>query len=153
MVELIKHWKLSDQESATWFNAAAQFRLPYWDWGQKQPYLHDYGIPEICTKPNWDIIAPGGDGKQKESFPNPLIGFTNPKTDKSGKNVPMGDPSMGPNAIKDDLNPILQPVTSLPVSDLTQNRCEANRGSGVGVLVQADTEYVQTNQNHNGPRA
>ena len=117
MLELIKTWPIKDEEKALWRAAADKFRLPYWDWGQKQVYLGSYGIPEICTLDTWQIVKPGANGA-KERFPNPLTGFTNPKKDSLGNNVAMGDKSMmGKNAIADNYDNNTKPkITTLPVS-------------------------------------
>src|ERR1700722_677388 len=80
-------------EKAPWQLAASQWRLPYWDWAAPQPYLNDYGVPQLFTLENVNIFLP--DSKlQKIPVPNPLWKFTNP----SG--VPMGDGSMGDLAIQ-----------------------------------------------------
>ena len=103
MLELIDSWKdISDEERSIWSTAACQFRLPYWDWAQKQPYIGNFGIPEICTQPEVNIVEPGKSRATKAPFKNPLTGFLNPKKDQHGKRVPMGDQSMGPNAIRDN---------------------------------------------------
>ena len=99
MLELIQAWEISDQEKATWLDAASQFRLPYWDWAQKQPSTGDYGIPQICAQAAWPIVMPGTNENTKP-YENPLTGFLNPKTNAIGQRVPMGDPSMKANAIQ-----------------------------------------------------
>ncbi|OCL09390.1 Di-copper centre-containing protein [Glonium stellatum] len=98
MGDIITSWNLSGAEEKTWRTAASQFRLPYWDWARKQDYWKNFAIPQVCTLDYIDVTLPGG---QKKSIPNPLVGFTNPMQ-IDGKNVAMGDPAMGPNAIKDD---------------------------------------------------
>ena len=115
MLELVSSWPISGQEKAIWLAAASKFRLPYWDWAQKQVYTGNYGIPQICTQDTWPIVKPGANGA-KEPFANPLTGFTNPKKDRFGKSVPMGDESMGPNKIKIDIDDSTSPCTVLPVS-------------------------------------
>ncbi|KAL3426473.1 hypothetical protein PVAG01_03264 [Phlyctema vagabunda] len=97
---LISDWEkagdLADEaELEQWTSAAAQFRLPYWDWARKQPYHGNFAIPEVCTQDTVEIITAGGEMDLK--FPNPLVGFRNP----SG--VAMGDKSiMKLNAISDN---------------------------------------------------
>ncbi|KAK4696632.1 hypothetical protein P7C71_g1311, partial [Lecanoromycetidae sp. Uapishka_2] len=113
MLELISKWPINDREKETWRAAASQFRLPYWDWAQKQVYTGDYGLPQICTQDTWNIVKPGANGA-KEPFDNPLTGFINPKKDSLGQSVPMGDKSMGPNAIGDDQDNSTEPPTKLP---------------------------------------
>lgn len=97
MRDIIDSWHLPGEEEERWHMAASQFRLPYWDWAQKQEYRGDFALPQVCTLDSVNIVVPGG---QKTIF-NPLVKFTNPKT-VNGKSVPMGDPAMGENAIKDD---------------------------------------------------
>lgn len=105
MIELIEGWsnnRIIDQnEKNTWSDAASQFRLPYWDWARKQVSTGTYGIPQLCILDKVDIVKPGAKGVT-EPFDNPLTGFTNPKKNGSGQNVPMGDQLMGPNAIADN---------------------------------------------------
>lgn len=98
MGDLIDSWHLSGAEEETWRMAASQFRLPYWDWARKQDYSKNFAIPQVCTFDCVDVTLPGD---QKQTIPNPLVGFTNP-TQIGGRNVAMGDPVMGSNAIKDD---------------------------------------------------
>jgi hypothetical protein len=100
MQDIIEGWHLTDsKEEATWRDAANQFRLPYWDWARRQEYAQNFAIPQVCTLDVIDIIMPGG---KTTTIPNPLVEFRNPKVDSKGNHVTMGDPSMGPNAIKDD---------------------------------------------------
>ena len=145
MLDLIQDWPISDQEKATWHTAASQFRLPYWDWGQKQLYVAKYGIPQICTADTCQIVKPGAHGA-KESFENPLTGFTNPKKDSQGKNVPMGDKLlMSRNAIEDNKEDIAE---TLPVSLeflLIEDHTDCH--SGVNVLELADMGYSIASQN------
>lgn len=106
MEKLIKDWvedgQLSDRkEEEIWRTAASKFRLPYWDWARKQAYTGTFSIPQACTLDSIDIIMPGGLTK---SFSNPLVKFQNPKVNKEGKHVAMGDKSMGNYAI-DNHNP------------------------------------------------
>ena len=97
MLEIITSWGLNDRhEEDIWRNAASLFRLPYWDWARKNTIS---SIPQICTLEKIEIVMPGG---QDLLFSNPLICFRNPKLDKEGKNVAMGDPLMEENAIEDD---------------------------------------------------
>lgn len=111
MVSIIEEWKekgvFNDKpsEEKLWRKAASQFRLPYWDWAKKQDYTRDFALPQIFTRDQVLIITPEGG---KELFDNPLVRFTNP----SGK--PMGDPSMGANAIPDDKEDVLD-CQPLPV--------------------------------------
>ena len=109
MNQIIQQWiddkVLNDTaEIMAWRQAASRFRLPYWDWAQKQKYSNSFGISELCTLDTVDIIEPGG---KEIPYDNPLVSFTNPT------GVAMGDPSMEKNAIKDHKNP---PYDTLPVS-------------------------------------
>ncbi|KAF8534625.1 common central domain of tyrosinase-domain-containing protein [Trichophaea hybrida] len=81
-----------DSEKELWKSAAQHWRLPYWDWAAEQPYIKDFGVPELTTLEKVDIILPNG----KTTVDNPLWKFTNP----NGK--PMGDISMGKYAIAAD---------------------------------------------------
>ena len=105
MIELIEGWstdrKIDQNEKKPCLDAASQFRLPYWDWARKQVSTGAYGIPQLCIADKVDIVKPGAKGVT-EPFDNPLTGFTNPKKNSSGQNVPMGDQSMGRNAVPDN---------------------------------------------------
>jgi tyrosinase len=102
----------ADQE--LWRLSAASWRLPYWDWAAKQPYIQNYGVPHIFTQETIDIVLPLGAksesavaGEPSKGAPiggplasttveNPLWKFTNP----AGPTVPMGDKTiMGEYAI------------------------------------------------------
>ena len=84
-------------QKAPWQLAASQWRLPYWDWAALQPYINNYGLPELLTLQQVNIVLPNSNLK-KVPVDNPLWKFTNP----SG--APMGDPSMGDLAIQADGN-------------------------------------------------
>ena len=141
MLELIDGWQLADPEKETWKKAADQFRLPYWDWARKQSYTRDYGVPEICTAYTWSVIKPGTKDTY-EDINNPLTGYLNPKKDEHGKNVPMGDPSMGQNAIKNN--------GPLPVSVSGLSNREAHGSSGVNVLELVDTVFFPASLSQSG---
>lgn len=96
MKDIIESWRLPSKEKQIWLDAANQFRLPYWDWARKQTYIGTFGLPELFTQEVVKILRP--DGTYDDNYTNPLWKFQNPK----GPNVPMGDPSMGKWAIKDD---------------------------------------------------
>ena len=98
MLDLIKAWNLSEPDNFIWTKAAYDFRLPYWDWARKQDYVRDYGIPQVCTLEKVSIVLQGPDSTPKQ-FPNPLVKFVNRNTD--GKEVAMGDESMGANKVSD----------------------------------------------------
>lgn len=66
-----------------WEEAAKEWRLPYWDWGARQKYLNDYGLPEILTKERIDIINLIHDSPPV-NIVNPLWKFTNPTGEAMG---------------------------------------------------------------------
>jgi tyrosinase len=91
-------------QKGQWQLAASQWRLPYWDWAAPQPYINDYGVPEIFTTDTISIVLPGSHGK-KVPYSNPLWKFSNPSGDK------MGNPSMKDLAITaDGPFPVCEPV-------------------------------------------
>lgn len=94
-----KKWQIPTSEVTNWKDAASQFRLPYWDWARKQEYAKNFAIPQVCTLDTVKVLLPGNKSREMS---NPLAGFRNPKRNASGKSVPMGDPTMGKYAIKDD---------------------------------------------------
>jgi tyrosinase len=84
----------SPNERQIWSMEASHWRLPYWDWAAKQPYIQALGMPQILTQEEIRITMP--EFKQTP-VKNPLWMFRNP----TGK--PMGDPSsMGKYAITDN---------------------------------------------------
>jgi tyrosinase len=93
MLEIIA--TIPEDQQAPWKLAASQWRLPYWDWAAVQPYINNYGVPELLTLQKVNIVLPKSN-LQKVPFDNPLWKFTNP----SG--TPMGDSSMGDVAIQAD---------------------------------------------------
>jgi tyrosinase len=102
MVKIIDN--IPADQKAPWQLAASQWRLPYWDWAALQPYLNDYGIPEIFTTDTINIVLPDSNLK-KVSYPNPLWKFSNPSR------VKMGDPTMKDLAITVDGDiPICEPL-------------------------------------------
>src|SRR5436305_3178099 len=99
MMDIIKT-DVPTHEQGPWEIAASQWRLPYWDWAAHQPYIKNYGLPEICTLEKINIVLPNSN-HEKVPVDNPLWKFSNP----SGKQ--MGDPSMGKLAIPaDDIFPV-----------------------------------------------
>lgn len=77
MNSIIDDWKLSDpNEEGMWRKAANQWRLPYWDWATPQPYINDFGVPQVCTYHNITISMPYG---KTQTIANPLKKFSNPK--------------------------------------------------------------------------
>jgi tyrosinase len=102
MMETVNDEVPADQQPA-WKLAASRWRLPYWDWATPQPYIKNYGIPEICTLEKINIAVPTSNGV-KVPMDNPLWKFSNPK------GIPMGDPSMGKFKIPGDPGPPAIPV-------------------------------------------
>jgi tyrosinase len=102
MNNVIEEMHLPAVEKAFWTAAANHWRLPYWNWGIKQPWLKDYGLPEIFTLEQVAIVG------KVDPVSNPLTKFSNP----SG--VPFGDPSMKTLQIKDhSRKPPAYPVSYL----------------------------------------
>ncbi|KAL3444389.1 common central domain of tyrosinase-domain-containing protein [Aspergillus insuetus] len=80
-----------------WEDAAKEWRLPYWDWALKQPYIDNQGVPEIFTKDQIDIVDFSDNNPPTTgNIPNPLARFRNPM------GVPMGDSSMREFALTGD---------------------------------------------------
>jgi tyrosinase len=80
-----------------WEDAAKEWRLPYWDWALKQPYIDNQGVPEIFTKDRIDVIDfLDNNPPTMGNIPNPLARFRNPM------GVPMGDSSMREFALTGD---------------------------------------------------
>lgn len=132
MGPIIKSWNLSETGAAPWVEAAEQFRLPYWDWAQKQPYARNFGVPEICTLENVTVVKPKN---EKMTMPNPLAKFVNPSK------VPMGDKSMGKWAVSND--------GTSPVSTSRHPACTsltAYVSSGRNALAQVDMEFSQVSR-------
>ena len=97
MIEYIKSSVPADHQ-ALWTAEANKWRLPYWDWAKPQPYIGKFGVPEICTWEKITIVAPTsqhGRHLGRVEVPNPMWKFLNPP------GIPMGDPAMGINAVKD----------------------------------------------------
>lgn len=143
MNSIIDNWKLSDsKDEEKWREAANQWRLPYWDWAIPQPYINNFGVPEVCTYEDITISMPYG---KTQTIENPLKQFSNPKKDAGGSRVPMGDPSMGVNAIKyDDPNVGITPPRTpryhiLPVSKIKRLKILLTNYSGINVWALADT--------------
>ena len=112
--------KIPADQKAPWQLAASTWRLPYWDWAAPQPYINNYGVPELLTMENVNIVLPNSN-LQKVPQPNPLWKFTNPSK------KPMGDPSMKKLAI--------QAADGIP-----WNECVAT--SRYGIVNGGDKEWV-----------
>jgi tyrosinase len=97
MTEYVKTSVPADQQ-ALWTAEANQWRLPYWDWAIPQPYIENFGVPEICTWEKITIVEPASKNREplgRVEVANPLWKFSNPL------GIPMGDPAMGVNAVGD----------------------------------------------------
>lgn len=91
MLEIIER-DVPQDEKDLWKLQAAQWRLPYWDWAAKRAYINDYGVPNLLTQEEVEIMLPRGTSKR---MPNPLWVFRNPA------GIPMGDEKMKLNAVHD----------------------------------------------------
>ena len=102
MIQYINDSVPGDQQ-AIWTAEANSWRLPYWDWAIPQPYIANFGVPEIFTWEKITIIEPGAQGQPslQVEVANPLWKFSNPLRNDKGDLVAMGDPAMGDNAVKD----------------------------------------------------
>jgi tyrosinase len=109
MIEYVNTSVPADQR-AIWTAEANKWRLPYWDWAVPQPYIGNFGVPEICTWENITIVEPAsknGEPLGQVEVANPLWKFSNPL------GIPMGDPAMGANAVGDADD---APVLVIPLS-------------------------------------
>jgi hypothetical protein len=108
----------SPTEESEWRLAAAQFRLPYWDWARATGDPKKFAIPDVCWQEYVNIAMPGG---IMVDYLNPLCGFQNPTTDSTGKPVAMGNATyMGVNTIKDnDSDKKNPPLPVIPVIEFS----------------------------------
>jgi len=125
MQEVIDERKL--EPKSEWKEASNIWRLPYWDWGQKQRYpddhhkqpsRNDFGLPYLFTVPQVPIYLPGTD--RETSYDNPLIRFVNPEIDPVTKlPLPMGKMPQGKQRwnINDDVPFDPTKHATLPVSE------------------------------------
>lgn len=84
-----KDWKLTGDQLNEWTAAANSWRLPYWDWAQRQTYEgyeNSFSLPYACILDHVPIYPPTGDTAR----PNPLVSFVNPETDGKGDPLPFG---------------------------------------------------------------
>ncbi|KAI1099645.1 common central domain of tyrosinase-domain-containing protein [Jackrogersella minutella] len=114
MKEIIKSWvKITQFEAEKWNEAADTWRLPYWDWAQRQTYNDEFSLPEVFTKDTVKLYGPlAYDTEYKKPYPNPLWGFENPEKGSDRKPLAMG--KMPENKeqwkIKDDDSDPKQPL-------------------------------------------
>ncbi|KAI1814571.1 common central domain of tyrosinase-domain-containing protein [Poronia punctata] len=95
MKEIIASWELPHSEAYTWNHAADTWRLPYWDWAQKQAYNDSFSLPEVATQKKVKIYLYKTSEEVAENpgfdYENPLWGFENPEKGPDGKPRKMGD--------------------------------------------------------------
>ncbi|RSL78216.1 hypothetical protein CEP51_008394 [Fusarium floridanum] len=87
-------WKLVGEEKKEWLAAANSWRLPYWDWAQRQTYEgyeNSFSLPYACILDHVPIYPPSGDTAR----PNPLVSFVNPERDTKGDPLPFGKMPQG----------------------------------------------------------
>ncbi|KAI8674654.1 Tyrosinase [Fusarium keratoplasticum] len=102
MKKIIKDdWKLVGEQEKEWTAAANSWRLPYWDWAQRQTYEgyeNSFSLPYACILDHVPIYPPTGD----TACPNPLVNFVNPEKDAKGDPLPFGN--MPPGKKKWDIH-------------------------------------------------
>ncbi|KAI5862472.1 common central domain of tyrosinase-domain-containing protein [Durotheca rogersii] len=91
MKEIIKEWDLDEERADLWNTSADSWRLPYWDWAQKQTYNNRFSLPFACITETVYIFLPHGPA----AHPNPLWGFVNPEKGDDGKPLKMGEMPAG----------------------------------------------------------
>ncbi|KAJ4319923.1 hypothetical protein N0V84_006106 [Fusarium piperis] len=82
-------WKLTGEVRDEWIAAANSWRLPYWDWAQRQTYEgyeNSFSLPYACILDHVPIYPPTG----PRARPNPLVSFVNPEKDAKGVPLPFG---------------------------------------------------------------
>jgi hypothetical protein len=109
MLEIIARSDSAAVDRTVWEDAARNWRLPYWDWGVKQTYIEDYGLPEIFTKERIPIL--NFDQTTTTNIVNPLWKFSNPT------GVPMGHRSMGVFRLRG--RPVREPFLTYMAIELT----------------------------------
>ena len=98
---MIAQFAIDDTEKKVWYDESNKFRLPYWDWGTPQQYSGNYGVPELLTWADVQIVIPGTAFKNTESVPNPLDKFSNPLGVTMGDKKTMGNFAIPPNVDSD----------------------------------------------------
>ncbi|RSL59298.1 hypothetical protein CEP53_005857 [Fusarium sp. AF-6] len=121
-------WKLDGKEKEEWLTAANSWRLPYWDWAQRQTYEgyeNAFSLPYACILDHVPIYPPTGDTAR----PNPLVSFVNPEKDAKGEPLPFGKMPQGKekwninNNATDKENPPLPWVNAVEEDDdVTQEK-------------------------------
>ncbi|KAK7403443.1 hypothetical protein QQX98_010809 [Neonectria punicea] len=82
-------WKLVGEQKKEWMAAANSWRLPYWDWAQRQTYEgyeNSFSLPYACILNHVPIYPPTGPAAR----PDPLVSFANPEKNAKGKALPFG---------------------------------------------------------------
>ncbi|KAL2690149.1 hypothetical protein Neosp_004217 [[Neocosmospora] mangrovei] len=118
-------WKLVGDEQKEWLAAANSWRLPYWDWAQRQTYEgyeNSFSLPYACILDHVPIYPPTGDTAR----PNPLVSFVNPEKDAKGNPLPFGEMPAGKE--KWNINENATDKTSPP---LPWNKCSGTSRYGV----------------------
>lgn len=147
MIGIIDNWPdVNSDEKKLWREAAMTWRLPYWDWAQKQTNSKTFTLPSVLTKPKVRIYPPGtGTDQTVHEMGNPLWEFENP-TRVNGEPVPFGDSRMGEQAIKSSyVNSRAKnkdaPSNVIPVGRNATQEYRTDCSSGIVVHAQADTEF------------
>ncbi|RWA09877.1 hypothetical protein EKO27_g5246 [Xylaria grammica] len=93
MKEIIKCSSITKSKAREWNEAADTWRLPYWDWAQRQTYNNLFSLPEVFTKETVRIYPEPGMTKTGDArhYPNPLWGFENPEKGPDCKPLKMGE--------------------------------------------------------------
>jgi tyrosinase len=75
--------KYAEELQEDFKDAAATFRLPYWDWAAKKQRgdSKDYDVPQIVKEPRIAVL--GYDGNQTY-MDNPMYKFTMPNNERMG---------------------------------------------------------------------
>lgn len=108
-------WKLTGDQKDEWMAAAKSWRLPYWDWAQRQSYEgyeNSFSLPYVCILDRVQIYPPTGD----TTHPNPLTGFVNPEKDANNQPLPFGQMPPGKEHWKINDNATDKQHPPLPVS-------------------------------------
>lgn len=78
--------KYPESKRKDFLDAAATFRLPYWDWAAKKERSGSdspiYDIPLIAKEPRIEVLS--FDGANTTFLPNPMFKFTMPDDERMG---------------------------------------------------------------------
>ncbi|KAI0850711.1 common central domain of tyrosinase-domain-containing protein [Daldinia vernicosa] len=99
MKEIIKSWDTTESQASEWNEAADTWRLPYWDWAQRQTYNNSFSLPEVFTMKTvriYNFLDPEMvENDRGIDYPNPLWGFENPEQGPDDKPLRMGEMPAG----------------------------------------------------------